>query len=173
MNNIFVAGFINSEDFKNFGNQLTLQRLIEVFQDLAENGIDICYENEQIKIYFLLAQILGDNLGLNEVLGYTKSFNSHRYCRICTRTKMECQNDYTEKIDYIRDKNMYCKECTTTDKSSAVKENSVWNSLCYFHVTDNKACDIMHDIYLGVARYNISKVLNYFIFEKKTNFRCV
>lgn len=50
---------------------------------------------------------------------------------------------------------------------SAVKENSVWNKLSYFHVTDNTCCDIMHDIFLGVAKYNIPKILNYFIYVKK------
>lgn len=51
LNNIFLAGFINSEDLKNFGNQLTLQRLITNLKDLSENGIEINYNKENIKIF--------------------------------------------------------------------------------------------------------------------------
>lgn len=167
LNNIFLAGFINSEDVKNFGNQLTLQRLITNLKDLSENGIEINYNKENIKIFFVLGQILGDNLGLNEILGYTKSFNSNSYCRICTRTKLQCQNDFIERLENVRDKRIYSEECLNIENSSAVKEISIWNNLFEFHVTDNKACDIMHDIYLGVGKYNISKILNYFINVKK------
>lgn len=112
------------------------------------------FNGKEIKIHFF---------GLNEILGYTKSFNSNNYCRIGTSKKTECQKDSFEKNEKIRNKNTYAEECASIDNNTAVVENSIWNSIRDFHVTDNIACDIMHDIYLGVAEYNLSKTLNYFI----------
>lgn len=80
------------------------------------------------------------------------------------QTKMS--KNCIEKPESIRNRIMYNQECSA-EGNTAVRKNSVWNQVYFFHVTDNKACDIMHDIYLGVARYNIRKILNYFIYEKK------
>lgn len=40
-------------------------------------------------------------------------------------------------------------------------------SLETYHVTDNISSDIMHDVYLGVCKYDLTHILKYFIYNKK------
>lgn len=43
LNNIFIFGYINSDDMKNFGNHMSLQRLIAILQELADDVIDVFF----------------------------------------------------------------------------------------------------------------------------------
>lgn len=47
-------------------------------KDLELNGIDIDYGNHiTLKIHFVLGLVIGDNLGLNSFLNFSKSFSSN------------------------------------------------------------------------------------------------
>lgn len=87
LNYIFVAAYFKSKDQKIFGNDPFLRPLIEKFRNLEENGLLIRTETGSHQIHFVMCNILGDNLGLNDVLGFTTSFNSNYYCRFCKRQK--------------------------------------------------------------------------------------
>lgn len=56
---------------------------------------------------------------------------------------------------------------TNNEKITGIKENCVFNSIPSFHVTNNYYFDIMHDIFEGVCRYDISKILVHFIEKSK------
>lgn len=166
LNNIFVAGFIKSCDINEFGYERSLNPLVTKLKELEENGLTIETDEKKMKIFFVLGQIVGDNLGLNSVLGFVKSFNSNSFCRICKRNKIETQTDTTESA--LRTKENYENDLDFVDfRFTGIKENSSFNNLHYFHVTDNMACDIMHDLFSGVCKYDLSKILNYFIYERK------
>lgn len=50
---------------------------------LESEGLEIELSNgSKHHVFFIPLLILGDNLGLNSLLGYSKSFNSH-FCRFC------------------------------------------------------------------------------------------
>lgn len=49
---------------------------------------------------------------------------------------------------------------------TGISQPSVFNSVPSFHVTNNLAVDIMHDLYEGVCHYDLSHILSY-LFEKK------
>ncbi|XP_055704422.1 uncharacterized protein LOC129802539 isoform X1 [Phlebotomus papatasi] len=166
--NIFVAGFIKAKDLSSFGNHIGLSKLIEMLNHLEEEGILIQTKTQSTRIYFSLGQVLGDNLALKELLGFSKSFNINMLCRFCLMNKGETQTATREIPSKLRDRSNY-NECIQEDtlKESGIRENSVFNSLNSFHVTDNISNDIMHDLYLGVCKYDLCHVLNYFIFEKK------
>lgn len=60
---------------------------------------------------------MGDNLGLNHVLGFNTSFNSFSFCRICKRNKTETQSDVFEDVDFLRNKNNYTIDLSLNDSS--------------------------------------------------------
>lgn len=59
--------------------------LIKELVSLQEEGITICIKGVEIKIYFTLGLVLGDNLGLNSILGFVEIFSPNFYCRVCSQ----------------------------------------------------------------------------------------
>lgn len=166
--NIFVCGFIKCTDLYDCGLNIALTPLIDIFKKLYIDGLNIETGDKHYKIYVQLVQILGDNLGLNTALGYSNSFSSYSFCRVCKRNKNETRIDCIEHSNSLRNKINYELDIALNDPTTTgVKNNSIFNSLSYFHVTDNISCDIMHDLFSGVCKYNFSKILHYFIYEKK------
>lgn len=43
----------------------------------------------------------------------------------------------------------------------------VFNKISSFHVIENASLDIMHDIFEGICRYEIPKILKTFIIDEK------
>lgn len=71
--------------------------------DGIENFIDGC----NYHVRFVLGIIIGDNLGLNKILGYTTCFNSNYYCRSCKRKKNHLETDFVEIQEDMRTKSDY------------------------------------------------------------------
>ncbi|KAG5672923.1 hypothetical protein PVAND_003011 [Polypedilum vanderplanki] len=147
---------------------LCLEPIVHELKLMENDGIVLNICGEEIKVFIVLGAVIGDNLALNEILGFQKSFNSNVFCRICFAPKNLTIKDFKEREDYIRTEENYEIQLVENDsKKSGIKCKSTLSTLKYFHVTRNLVADIMHDIYEGVARYDIAKILNYFIYEKK------
>lgn len=80
--NIFMAAIFYSSDRVQFKNSRLFNKIINEINVLQEEGLVIETENGPERIYFALGLILGDNLGLNSVLGFVESFNANYYCRL-------------------------------------------------------------------------------------------
>lgn len=55
---------------------------------------------------------------------------------------------------------------TDNPTKTGLKKDSVLNSLSFYHVTDNVAVDVMHDILEGVGAYKVKLVLKSLIEQK-------
>lgn len=152
--------FHNYRDHKELGNKI-LSHVVDQTVDLSINGITISVNKKQ-RILFRLMFIVGDNLGLNTILGFSKGFNGHYYCRVCTVAKKEVQSLFNEKEKYIRTRNDYLN--CVINSTFGIKEECIFNKIPYFHVTENLSIDPMHDLLEGVCRYDIAKILNNFIY---------
>jgi len=64
---VFVAAYFKSKYAKKYGNDPFLKPLVDVFKSLEETGIKISTNEGPIKVYFILSNILGDNLGQSDV----------------------------------------------------------------------------------------------------------
>ncbi|KAL7386394.1 hypothetical protein ABVT39_007686 [Epinephelus coioides] len=77
----------------------------------------------------------------------------------------------------LRDVSTHRADLQTNNPSKmGLKRDSILNSLSFYHVTDNIALDIMHDILEGVGPYQVKVVLNSLIEQKhisldKLNYR--
>ncbi|KAJ8911122.1 hypothetical protein NQ315_003297 [Exocentrus adspersus] len=149
--NIFLWSLFYSSDRVQFGNDVIFREIYKQLLNLENNGIII--------------NINGDNLGVNSITGMTQSFSATNFCRICFCTKEVMQTMTLEDENYIRNKINY--EQHLQEKSEGINSTCIFNSLPNFHITQNTCCDIMHDLLEGVCRYDMAKILNYFVFVKK------
>lgn len=109
-------------------------------------------------LFFKVILIVGDNLGLNSILGYTESFNSNFFCRICKTHKKITEKQSQLDVATLRFKDMY--ENHVKDKQYGIKENCIWNDLENFHVYQNQSLDLMHDLYESILRYDMPQIIN-------------
>lgn len=59
-----------------------------------------------------------------------------------------------------RNKENYAEDLLKNNLSATgIHENLVWNTLSMFHVVENYAVDVMHDLLEGVCHYDMAHVL--------------
>jgi hypothetical protein len=152
------------EDRKLFGNRQTFNKFIERLNELNSQGIPIKNNEKFFKVKIISCCLTGDNLGLNQMQGFVESFNAHFYCRFCKLPKCDCKNFIWENEKLLRNKSNYRKDIMTNNyKLTGIKEESIFNSLLDFHVTQNPSIDIMHDLREGVDHYILMLILKSFI----------
>jgi hypothetical protein len=76
LENIFLAQLFYSSDRSFYGNKKSFGALIKEFAYLEKEGITICIDSKEVRIYLTLVLVLGDNLGLNSILGFQESFSA-------------------------------------------------------------------------------------------------
>lgn len=163
LSNIFLAALIKSTDFKEFGNDPCLLQIIDEINYLANEGIIITTEHGEFKVYFILGLILGDNLGLNSILEFSKSFSSNYYCRFCKTHKTIANKLCEEDGSSMRNANNYLKDVAEMNFSeTGIYKNSILNSIKHFHVVENYCVDIMHDVFEGICHYDMCHIIKYY-----------
>ncbi|XP_031358295.1 uncharacterized protein LOC116182914 isoform X1 [Photinus pyralis] len=168
LENIFLCLLFHSSDLKDFGSKIIFSKLIEDCNHLESSGITVNISNKYYTIYFSIALLLGDNLGLNTMLGFTQSFRSNYYCRFCKCSRVEMEKLVIQCDNKMRNQNNYRKDVHVNNISeTGIKEECVFNTIKSFHVTENYSVDISHDIFEGVAAYDIAEILYQFVFVDK------
>lgn len=164
LENIFVALIYKSKDSRH-GNDACLNTLVEEIKSLEEDGLLLHAEGKQLNVHFILSAIVGDNLGVNSILGFTKSFSCSYPCRICKCSQLETVSVCKELPSKIRNQRNYDDDLNTEIdvakriKLSGLREPSIFNTIPSFHVTYNLTADIMHDLFEGVCNYDVTQVL--------------
>ncbi|XP_060864320.1 uncharacterized protein LOC132940616 [Metopolophium dirhodum] len=150
LENIFLVQLFKSNDRQEFGNQVIFAELISELNFIENVGIDILYNGEMYRVFFSLGLILGDNLGLHSILGFTESFVAQFPCRFCKSPKLDCHHQVTQVDGVLRNKTNYDEDISINNITlTGLKELCVFNQINSFHVTQNFAVDIMHDILEG------------------------
>lgn len=67
-------------------------------------------ENQNYTIYFSLSLIIGDNLGLHSILGFSESFNANYPCRFCSCSKVECNFLVIQDDSKLRNEENYSRD---------------------------------------------------------------
>lgn len=160
LSSIFLVALVKTEDVKK--NQklydCVFKRIVDDLKFLETDGIQI---SSDINLKGALVNISCDNLGANSVFGFAESFSCHFYCRMCESSKKECKELVRENPNAIRGKRRYVTQLQKRENSpecelkltKGVKNYCPFNELNYFHILDNFAIDIMHDMYEGVIPF--------------------
>lgn len=158
LNNILIAAIFNTKDVKFIGNERTFYQLIKNINELDNSGLELNINDLKLNVYFSLGLILGDNLGLN--IGFSRSFTSNHFCRFCVCSKNEINFLANENVDSLRTKQSYeGDELKYDSKQTGILENSIFNIVNSYHVVENYAVDLMHDIFEGVGVYNMCHII--------------
>ena len=158
----------HSSDRVEFGNEAVFRILINELHFLENEGIDVATSQGSQKVHFILGLVLGDNLGIHSLLGFTESFSANHPCRFCKIHKSQMVSDTTEHENLLRNEMNYRNDVALDNLSlTGIKEECVWNGLKCFHAIENFACDIMHDMLEGVCVFDLSRILRAIVLEKK------
>lgn len=168
LENILLSVICHAKHLKKFGNEKIFSRTIKDLNDLTENGLDINVDGQHVRVYFDFSLVLGDNLGLNSVCGFSKSFSANYYCRICSASKAECFEMIRENETLVRTVESYEQVLLSgaDPAETGIYENCVFNNVTNFHICENMSVDVMHDVFEGICSYTLSKVLQSLIEQK-------
>lgn len=168
LKSILLVSLFHANDRKKYGNKV-FNKLISELNEINLNGIDIVVDNEVFKVYFQLALITGDNLGLNEILGFTSNFNSGCPCRVCRATIEQIKNLTKQDDKLLRTVKNYQEDCNLNNPSvTGIAESCIFNQVIGFHVILCIILDIMHDILEGAANYTMVNILNDLIYNQNS-----
>lgn len=165
LKNIFLVALFESwcREKLEKGNQKVFKPVIEELKFLEEDGIIINTLLGVRKIRFITGLLLGDNLGLNNVLGMVGSFSAKYFCRFCKVTKSDSEKvatGCTENPALLRDPQNYEDDLKTNNASeTGIKEECVYNEIPSFHMTTNYSVDEMHDMREGVGNYAMTHIM--------------
>ncbi|KAB0801220.1 hypothetical protein PPYR_05574 [Photinus pyralis] len=167
LNNIFVACLTRSSSLE-FGLAKNFGPLCSLLKNLEENGIQITINSKPKRVYLILSALVGDNLGLNTIMGFTRSFSANFFCRICRSHKDEMKKQTVENKLVLRTAEDYWQHLFQNDVSqTGIKEMCVFNAIPSFRAADNISVDIMHDIFEGICHVELCQILNCFVYDKK------
>lgn len=164
LTNIFLAALVKHVDLTSFGNDKCLESLVNEINILENEGINISTEDGRFHVHFVLGIILGDNLGLNSLLEFSKSFSANIFCRFCKAHKSVTKLMHEEDLTCMRNVHNYSVDVASSNfLETGIYRESLLNRVTHFHVTQNFCIDIMHDLFEGICHYDICHILTYFI----------
>jgi hypothetical protein len=102
LNNILLTALIKSRDVKTFGNDLCFKHIVNEVNSLGNDGITINTYSGPKHVYFILGLLLRDNLGINSLCEFSKSFSDNFYCKFCKAPKSIMQHLSKENDSLLR-----------------------------------------------------------------------
>lgn len=162
--NMFLIQFVYSAVDKTHSNEEVLHTLIQEIIHLENTPLKIRVKNGDASIYFLFGGLRGDNLGLNSILDYSRSFVANHPCRICSmdlENIRKCTEDDPALYRTEESYNLALENGCFSE--TGVRKNSIFNTIPNFHITDLKIVDCMHDFYEGFAHDAFASCLLRFI----------
>lgn len=110
----------------------------------------------------------GDNLGLHSLLTVRIIIQFKLFLLIFLVDKQTSQTVLSDDPRItLRNKVLHAQHCNdlkadpTLPSTFGVKRTCLLNDLQYFHVSDNHAVDIMHDILEGVGQFELKLLFGY------------
>ncbi len=169
LNNIFLVATIYSEDEKKYGINKVLDKIVEDIKILETTGIRVNGETW----YGSIAQTAGDNLGKHQLFNIKQCFRGKNICDQCDASSESIQTKFHQDLFVRKTQVSYEQKLQEVQEDpSMFGEHGIHgpcslNKLKYFHMTSNFAMDIMHDFYEGIVPFELSLILERFIFKEK------
>jgi hypothetical protein len=126
LQNLFLVLLFYADDRVKFGNEAIFSILIDDINNLRTKGVEICIEGKKYQLFFVMVQLLGDNLGLNSILGYVESFSANHYCRACKMHKQQMVSACFERSDLLRTVENYTEDVEKCDASQTGIKRSLY-----------------------------------------------
>ena len=158
--NCFLISMFNAGDVKTYGYDPILQPLVNDIQSLEQDGLSIATDIFEGTVKVSIAQVAGDNLGVNGILGYVECFVSNHFCRHCRLHRHEMRVALSAQVDQLRNVQNYEEDLRRNNATdTGIKASCLLNDVENFHVSTNYAPDVMHDLLEGVCGIEVHLVL--------------
>lgn len=165
--NIYLLATLKTLDLKSSSVNSVMKIIIQELKELWNEGITFEHNGQKQNLKIALAQMLGDNLGLHTILGFTEGFSANYPCRRCKLHKNECKRVVEESSENLRNITNYEADVSANNfPKTGINFESVLNELPYIHVTNIYVFDIMHDLLEGVAPDILVNMINFYIRKK-------
>lgn len=163
---IFLGMIFLTKDRKiTNGNSRIFAPFVTMLNKLQTDGI-LVNNPKYKKVKLVSSLIVGDNLGLNQILGFTEGFKANFFCRICKMGQKSCMEEIYQNPNILRNELNFAKDLKTNNsRLTGIKESSIFNEINNFHVADNVVGDLMHDWEEGICHYDLTRILRQFICE--------
>ncbi|KAE8738222.1 hypothetical protein FOCC_FOCC016306 [Frankliniella occidentalis] len=161
---IFVAALFYANDRKAYGNRKVMEPVLEELKYLETVGILVNLPDRTVRVYFALGLFLGDNLGLNGILGFVECFVANHPCRVCKIHKNELHFQVEDTDQLLRNRANYEADVALgIVLHTGIKEECIFNELNSFFVTRNVCGDLLHDFEEGACGYGLPLILHWLI----------
>ncbi len=158
--NCYLVALYNTGDVKTYGFDPILKPLVDDITELEKDGLQINTDVFEGMVKVGIAQVTGDNLGINGICGFVESFISNHFCRNCKMHIVEMRRALLANHQLTRNYANYIEDLEINDPSSTgIKVPCILNNLEHFHVTTNYVPDVMHDLLEGVCGLEVHLVL--------------
>lgn len=171
IDHIQLVALFFEKDLKNFNFNEFLKPLVDDLKIIENDGIKI---EKNVNILGTLVALVGDNLGSHQIGGFLESFQTNKYfCRYCYENEFQAETFWT--LSEYRNKCLHNVDVSFSsslnEPCKGVKSKSILNDLKYFHVCNPglPPC-IAHDIFEGVAQYDLMLIIKKLISDKVINF---
>ena len=156
LGSIFLVACAKSSLLSKYGIDCVLSAIVKYLYNVNEDCIKIPYGDSVKVVRPVLFQVIGDNLRLHDMLGYTTSFSANYPCRFCKARKEVVGCQLKEDSNILRNKeNFYADSAIESLSLTGIKRVSVLNEVNGYHMTDNHAPDMMHDFLEGILPLEI------------------
>ncbi|KAJ8017513.1 hypothetical protein HOLleu_45025 [Holothuria leucospilota] len=156
----FHDALYKSSDVAEFGFDVVLQPLVDELKELESTGLEVNCPSFQGNLKVGLAQVVGDNLGIYSLFGFTQSFTANFVCRKCKVHRDVMRRQTKSNDPLLRTVENYSEDHLADNlPQTGVRTSCLLNELESFHVVMNHAPDIMHDMLEGVCSLELKLVL--------------
>jgi len=169
--NVHLLALCHSLDIREYGFSVILDNFMQEVHILETQGITVEISGAGSRQLFgTLYQVTCDNLALNALFGFSKSFNSDFFCVHCYATKDEIQHLFRENQFTLRTKMSYEEDCKSAKQCKStvrgVNAECLLNKSRYFHIMENKTNDCMHTLLEGIVPFEVGCILQKLCNEK-------
>lgn len=166
--NIFVFELYKTDDLHNVSIHDMFVPIIQELKYLETSGIEVKTSNGKFQIFFSLAKIIGDNLAVHQMLGFSQCFSANFPCRFCKIHYSDISQVCAESQCILRTEETYNTDLDKMEMSTTgICGESVFNSLESTSTLQLMTVEPAHDILEGVFGYDIGLCLHHFIFVEK------
>ena len=149
MNNIFLLLLFNSQDASLYGYDPIFAPFINDITSLYTDGMQV--EGKGL-VKVAIAQVTGDNLGLHSLFGLPRGFTAHYFCRKCKMHRDNARQAAMEEAPLLRTRANYEQDLHEGNmQRTGIRDSCSLNDIPGYHIIDNHAFDIMHDLLEGIC----------------------
>lgn len=174
--NIYLVALSDACDYKSdlCDVNTVLETILTDIRLIETNGI---LTSSKRNLKGTLACVSFDNLGGNNLFGFSGGFNANYYCRICENKRSECQMMVDESTMILRTKEEYAQmiakieagENLSLTETKGIKSACILNDMPNFHILSNVTVDLMHDVFEGIVGFLLEEVFKYCVRENITS----